>query len=188
MPRPAFKATEQQRQLTQSMAAYGIPQESIAKVIGVRSPKTLRKHFRRELDLSAIEANTRVAQTAYRLATSGKSVCATMFWLRCRAGWKETGQGPDQGGPEEDKSHRAEKREVSRIVWRTTELPPEGDNDPPAAAPTSDSSTSNEGEEQEAGPETGLATQDLEAPDTQQLPTETTLQAPRAKEPDDALD
>ena len=90
MPRPAFKATEQQRRLTRSMAAYGVPQEDIAKVIGVRSPKTLRKHFRRELDLSAIEANTRVAQTAYRLAISGNSVLATMFWLRTRAGWKET--------------------------------------------------------------------------------------------------
>jgi hypothetical protein len=77
---------------------------------------------------------------------------------------------------------------VSDLIPVKENLSPEGDNNPPAAAPTSDSSTSNEGEEQEAGPETELAIQDLEAPDAQQAPTEMWLQAPRAKEPDDALD
>ena len=81
-------------------------------------------------------------------------------------------------------------------------LPPEEDNNPPALTASnsrssneaekpevdSDSAASNEGEKQEARPETELATEDLEGPDTQQPPTEMTLQAPPAKEPDDAMD
>ena len=75
---------------------------------------------------------------------------------------------------------------VSDLIPVKENLSPEGDNNPPAAAPTSDSSTSNEGEKQEAGPEAAWATPDLEAPDAQQPPTEWTLhlQAPSAKEPD----
>src|SRR5690349_24825823 len=65
---------------------------------------------------------------------------------------------------------------VSDLIPVNENLPPERDNNPPAAAPTSDSSTWSEAEEQEAGPETALATQDVEAPDAQQPPTETTFQ------------
>jgi hypothetical protein len=76
---------------------------------------------------------------------------------------------------------------VSDLIPVRENLFPEGDNNPPAAAPTSDSSTSNEGKKED-GPETELATQDLEAPNAQSPPTEMTLQAPCAKEPDEALD
>ena len=37
----------------------------------------------------ATEANTQVAQTMFRMATSGKSPASTMFWLKCRAGWRQ---------------------------------------------------------------------------------------------------
>ena len=90
MPRPRFTPTEEQRRLVKSLSAFGIPQEQIARRIGIRSAKTLRKHFREELDGGALETNTKVAQTLYKMATSEKHPMATMFWLRCRAGWRES--------------------------------------------------------------------------------------------------
>jgi hypothetical protein len=77
------------------MSAYGIGQEEIATVIGLRSVKTLRRHFRQELDRGAIGANAQVAQTLYKMATSGNSPAATIFWLKARAGWRD-GQEFDQ--------------------------------------------------------------------------------------------
>jgi hypothetical protein len=88
MSRPAFLPTDDQRRMVKSMAAYGIRQEEIAATISV-SAKTLRRRFRKELDRGATEANTQVGQTMYQMATSGKSPVSTMFWLRCRAGWRQ---------------------------------------------------------------------------------------------------
>jgi hypothetical protein len=89
MARPKFIPTLEQRKTVRSMSAFGLRQEDIANCIGIRSPKTLRRHFREELDRSGIEANARVAQTAFQMATSGKHPLMTMFWLRVRGGWRE---------------------------------------------------------------------------------------------------
>jgi hypothetical protein len=69
------------------MAAAGITSEAICLVIGV-SGKTLRKHYRNELDTSAIRATAVVAGSLYRKAING-NVVAQIFWLKTRAGWKE---------------------------------------------------------------------------------------------------
>jgi hypothetical protein len=75
--------------MVRSMAAYGIRQEEIARCLGLRSAKTLRRHFREELDRAAPEANARVAQSLYQQATTGKKTAAAIFWLKARAGWRE---------------------------------------------------------------------------------------------------
>jgi hypothetical protein len=89
MARPSFGPTEEQRRLVKSMAAVGIRQEDIAVVLGLRSVKTLRKHFSKELDCGRIEANGQVAQTLFDLATSGVCVAATIFWAKTRMGFQE---------------------------------------------------------------------------------------------------
>lgn len=89
MPRPKFSPTDDQRRLVKSMAAIGIPHEDIALKIGVRSAKTLRKYFRDELDLGQIEANCKVGQTLFKLATSGECPAATMFWHKTRMRFRE---------------------------------------------------------------------------------------------------
>ena len=89
MPRPKLNPTEEQRRKVKILAACGTPHEKIAEAIGIRSPKTLRKHYRDELDLGALEANAKVASTLYQMATSGECPAATMFWLKCRAGWTD---------------------------------------------------------------------------------------------------
>jgi len=95
MPRPKLKPSEDQRRMVKTMTAMGAKQEDIALRIGVRSPKTLRKHFRNELDQGASEANLTVAQAMYKKAKEG-DVKAAMFWLKCRAGWRDR---PDFDGP-----------------------------------------------------------------------------------------
>ena len=79
--------TAEQRKLVQTMAAAGIQSEAICLVMGV-SGKTLRKHYRAELDTSLIRANAMVASSLYMKAIKG-NVVAQIFWLKTRAGWKE---------------------------------------------------------------------------------------------------
>jgi hypothetical protein len=124
MARPRFDPTPEQKKNVEAMAAYGIPEEDIARTIGEHGidPKTLRKYFRHQLDVAATKANSAVAQTAYQMATSGKYPASTMFWLKCRAGWKETNvmqhSGP-HGGPIQISNDELDKRitdELARIA------------------------------------------------------------------------
>lgn len=84
-----YQPTDAQRKSVHAMSAYGIPQNDIARVIGI-TKNTLEKHFRDELDTAETEANAKVAQTLYQMATSGMNVAATIFWLKTRARWRET--------------------------------------------------------------------------------------------------
>ena len=89
MPRPCIKPTPEQQKLVKSLAAYGFTHEQIGQRLGIRSPKTMRKYFREELDRGILEANAMVAQTLHKMAVSGQHPSATFFWLKCRAGWKD---------------------------------------------------------------------------------------------------
>ena len=79
--------TAEPRKLVQTMAAAGIQSEAICLVIGV-SGKTLRKHYRAELDTAVTRANAMVASSLYMKAIKG-NVVAQIFWVKTRAGWKE---------------------------------------------------------------------------------------------------
>jgi hypothetical protein len=91
MGRPAHKPDPVSRRQVEAMAAYGIPETDIATVIEI-DPKTLRRHYRKELSTGHIKANTRVAENLYRKATGEgrEAVTAAIFWLKTRARWKET--------------------------------------------------------------------------------------------------
>ncbi len=56
MGRPAFAPSAEQRKEVEIMARYGIPEDDIALVLGIDA-KTLRKHFRLELDVAFVKAN-----------------------------------------------------------------------------------------------------------------------------------
>jgi hypothetical protein len=81
MPRPSFRPTRDQRRLVKSLAAIGLLQDQIAKMIGIRSPKTLRKHFRKELTAGVAEAIATVSRAAYEMAVSGRYPDMTDYWL-----------------------------------------------------------------------------------------------------------
>jgi hypothetical protein len=96
MSRPKFVPTDLHRSTVKSLAAYGIPHDEIATMIGIRAAKTLRRHFREELARGSIEATAQVGQTLYQMATSGEEPACTIFWMKTRAGWREK-QRPETG-------------------------------------------------------------------------------------------
>jgi hypothetical protein len=81
MARTAYKPTAEQKRLVKVLSRYGIGQEDIATEVGLLSPKTLRKHFRKELDLGRIGADIKVGKTLYQMASSGKCIGATIYYL-----------------------------------------------------------------------------------------------------------
>ena len=84
MARPKFRFNEQHRRLVKSLAGMAVRQDHICKLVGPRSPKTLRKHFRAELDYGFAQACAAVARTAYDMATSGRYPQMSMFWDKCQ--------------------------------------------------------------------------------------------------------
>lgn len=76
------------RATVEAMSSYGIPHEDIGKVIGI-DDKTLRKHYRHELDTACAKANSQVAQRLYKKCLDGDT-SSMIFWLKTRARWAET--------------------------------------------------------------------------------------------------
>jgi hypothetical protein len=99
-PHPnTYRPTSEQRKMVRKLAAVGMPHEHICRVIkddGARpiDAKTLRKHFREELDEGMLEANALVANALFKFATDPdggmKAVHAAIFWLKARSNWRET--------------------------------------------------------------------------------------------------
>jgi hypothetical protein len=83
-----YSATEENRRLVKAMAGYGVPHEGIATLLEI-DPKTLRRHYRKELDRGSVEATAKVAQSLFQMATVDKNVAAAIFWMKARAGWRE---------------------------------------------------------------------------------------------------
>jgi hypothetical protein len=88
MANPKHTPTAEQRKTVKAMAAYGISQADIGRVIGIHD-ETLRLHYAEEIATAAAEANAKVAQSLFQMATSGKNVAAAIFWMKTRARWKE---------------------------------------------------------------------------------------------------
>lgn len=84
----AHKPTKTTRDTVSLHAMVGTPQELIAELLGIDS-KTLRKHYREELDHALAKANATIGGSLFNKAKGGDS-SAQMFWLKTRAGWKET--------------------------------------------------------------------------------------------------
>lgn len=89
MARTPFLATDAMREKVRSRAAKGHRQEDIATFIGCDA-KTLRKHFRRELDLGMAEANGEIAESLFASAKAG-NVAAQIFLAKTRLNWRECG-------------------------------------------------------------------------------------------------
>jgi hypothetical protein len=88
--------TEKQRSQVWFMAAVGVPLGRIAQSMEI-GLGTLQKHYRRELDLGADEANTNVAKSLYQKAIGGgpDAVPAAIFWLKSRCAWNYRGPAQD---------------------------------------------------------------------------------------------
>jgi len=104
--RPQHKPTTKERQEVEHLAAVGIPQITIASIVGM-SVMTLRKHFMEELQHGTEKANSKVGGFLFQKATGQRgddhgAVTAAIFWLKARAGWKDrqdiVHQNPDGSG------------------------------------------------------------------------------------------
>ena len=98
MSRKPHEPSEAQRQLVQLHATIGTTQETIARVIGIDA-KTLRLHYRDELDLSLAKANATIGGALFNKAKGGDTA-AMIFWMKTQAGWKEKSvvEGPGLNG------------------------------------------------------------------------------------------
>ncbi len=80
--------TEDNRKLVRNLAAVGTKYEDIGLKLEI-SADTLVKYYKKELDDGRIDANAAIAQSLFQAAKTGNT-SAQMFWLKTRAGWKET--------------------------------------------------------------------------------------------------
>lgn len=95
--RKSHTPTKLTRDTVSLHALVGTPQDMIASLIGVDA-KTLRKHYRDELDHALIKANATIGGALFNKAKNGDGA-AQMFWLKTRAGWRE--KDKEQNGTEE---------------------------------------------------------------------------------------
>ena len=108
--RPAFQPTDEQRKNVEVMASIGIPEENIRLVVRNRSDTpisrtSLRKHFKKELEIGATKLNARV----------GYFMVATIFGTR----------PPDGVTPIRDERVRGRLAELflkARLGWREVVL------------------------------------------------------------------
>lgn len=114
MARAQFKATDELRAKVRQLSTFGVSQDDVAKIVEC-SPKTLRKHFRRELDRGAAEANAAIAGYLFQNAKAG-NVAAQIFWLKTRARWKPAPDSEEIEAPAGPSD--ADKRVFERLVAR----------------------------------------------------------------------
>ena len=85
--KPPHKPTDAERQLVQLHSTIGTRQDVIASIVGIDA-KTLRKHYREELDNASAKANATVGGALFNKARGGDTT-AMIFWMKTRAGWRE---------------------------------------------------------------------------------------------------
>lgn len=90
MPKIVEK-TEEKSTMVRSLSGLGITQDQICSILGI-SRNTLTKYYEDELKVGKAQANSKVAENLFRIATGSNhgSVTAAIFWLKCQAGWKDT--------------------------------------------------------------------------------------------------
>ena len=86
--RKSHEPTAETRSNVKALASVGTTQKHIAIYLDI-DVKTLRKHYRKELDTSLIVANQKVALSLFKQATDGNNVTAQIFWLKTKGGWSE---------------------------------------------------------------------------------------------------
>ena len=84
-----YDKTEEHRKVVESMTRFGIPQDDIALVIGITA-KTMRKHYREELDTSKAKAIDEVANILFKKCTVDQDTTSILFYLKTQGRWSET--------------------------------------------------------------------------------------------------
>lgn len=91
----AWDIPDEKIALVESMAAAGLTNDQMAAILGVHE-KTFRRALKKNKkaqaarDAGQATAIYNVAGKLYDMAVSGKNPAATFFYLKTRAGWRET--------------------------------------------------------------------------------------------------
>ena len=121
--RKAFVPTQEQRRNVKLLVGLGIPQDKICLMVvnpqteKPLDPKSLRKHFPRELEIGAAELHARISNfivaTIFGITPPAGTVAIdnqhvrgslAMFFAETRMGWKKTAVNQEYvGGPPADK-------------------------------------------------------------------------------------
>lgn len=86
--RPEHVPTEKSRQTVEVMTAGGIDQVGICAVLGIKSLKSLRKHYRREIDTAIPKIHAMVVGAHLKKIQAG-DFNAIKWWQQSRMGWTE---------------------------------------------------------------------------------------------------
>jgi hypothetical protein len=103
-----FEPTADQRALVENASAFGLTQADIAEQLGI-GEKTLRKHFRAELNSGKFKLDMIAGRTVAELMKDKDSrvrLEAAKYYTARRMGWKETSVNENvgkDGGPIETK-------------------------------------------------------------------------------------
>ena len=87
--KPEHIPTSITRELVIAHTRVGTRQDIIASILGIKCCKTLRKHYREELDHATSEANAIVGGALFNKAVNDNDTAAQIFWLKTRAGFSE---------------------------------------------------------------------------------------------------
>jgi hypothetical protein len=85
---PDHVPTEKSRQMVEVMVAGAIDQEGICAVLGIKSKKTLHKHYRREIDVGTPKIHAMVLGAHLKKIQAG-DFNAIKWWEQSRMGWTE---------------------------------------------------------------------------------------------------
>lgn len=86
---PGFEPGPEQADQVEKMTALGMSPKDIGAILRIET-KLLQKYYKYELETAAERINSAVAKVALQMALGGANPDMTKFWLRSRAGWKET--------------------------------------------------------------------------------------------------
>lgn len=122
--KPRHIANEETRERVRQLASVGTKQEDIALSIGISKP-TLVKYYRDELNVGMIDANAKVAQSLFDQATNKDkpNVVAAIFWLKARAGWRDS-DGSNEVKGKKEQAEMASKDAAK--VFKARPAPPFG--------------------------------------------------------------
>lgn len=113
MGRPAKKRNETDGKVVEALAAFGVPQESIAGHVGMSVP-TLVKLYRAELKKGKSTGDVKLMETAFSKATKDRDTAMIIFLLKTRLHMSETGKA--DGVPDKSKRLADSLREAFNSV------------------------------------------------------------------------
>lgn len=111
--RPELRFKDTDRRQVKTMVGYGIPLKDIAGVFKIDT-RTLKRHFKSEIETGKTHANSQVAQALFKNAVGtplevkdaeGKVIerheragntVAQIFWLKAQAGWSDQPKDPSK--------------------------------------------------------------------------------------------